>query len=132
MGKVGLGNMRQTVNINGQTIATPVGGGAASVTPQGLYALGTNIGSYTNDEFGILPEGKLNIAYQINNNWAVGAGYSFLYWNNVVTAGSTLDRNLNLTQIPGPLVGPAQPDFAFGQRRDFWAQGLNFTLQFAY
>lgn len=132
MGKVGLGNMRQTVNINGQTIATPVGGGAAAVSPQGLYALGTNIGSYSNDEFGIIPEGKINFGYQVNRNWTAGVGYSFMYWNDIITAGNTLDRSLNLTQIPGPLVGAARPDFAFGERRDFWAQGINFSLQFSY
>jgi hypothetical protein len=50
-----------------------------------------------------------------------------------MTAGRAIDRNINLTQVPGPLVGaavPAGPTFA--NTTDYWAQGLNLSLEFAY
>jgi hypothetical protein len=132
MAKVGLGNIRQTVVINGQTVATPVGGGAPATAASGLFTQGTNIGTYENDEFGIVPEAKLNFGYRLTDNWTVSAGYSFIYWNDIVTAGRVIDRQVNPTQIPGPMVGPARPDFAFGDRNDFWVQGANLSLEFVY
>lgn len=127
MGKVGLGNMRQTVNIHGQT--TTIVNGVSNTVGTGLFTQDTNIGTYSNDEFGVVPEARININYQLNANWSVGLGYSFIYWNDVVTAGNTLDRTVNLTT---PLIGPERPAFAFGERTDFWAQGANLSLQFAY
>jgi hypothetical protein len=124
--------MHQTVNIAGQTISTPVGGGPPATANGGLFTQPTNFGLYENDEFAIIPEAKINFGYRLTQNWTLGAGYSFIYWNDIVTAGTVLDRQVNLTQIPGPLVGAARPDFAFGERRDFWAQGFNLSLEFAY
>lgn len=132
LAKCGLGNMHQSVDISGRTIVTPVAG-AVTTTPGGLFTQGTNIGSYSNNEFAVIPEGKLNIGYRATENWTFGVGYSFIYYSDVMTAGRAIDRNVNLTQIPGPLVGaavPAPPTFA--NTSDFWVQGLNFSAEFAY
>jgi hypothetical protein len=131
--KCGLGNMHQTVDISGQTVNVPVGGGGPTTTPGGLFTQRTNIGSYSNDEFGIIPEAKLNLGYRLNRNWTAGVGYSFIYWNDVMTAGRAIDRSVNLTQVPGPLVGDARPTApTFFNTTDYWAQGVNFSLEFAY
>lgn len=130
--KCGLGNMHQTVDISGRTITTPIAG-APTTTAGGLLALPTNIGSVSNDEFAIVPEAKLNLGYRVTTNWTLGVGYSFIYFSDVMTAGRAIDRNLNLTQIPGPLVGPAVPaPPTFANTSDFWVQGLNFSAEFAY
>lgn len=130
--KCGLGNMHQTVDISGRTITTPIAG-APTTTAGGLLALPTNIGRVSNDEFAIVPEAKLNIGYRVTPNWTLGVGYSFIYFSDVMTAGRAIDRNLNLTQIPGPLVGPAVPaPPTFANTSDFWVQGLNFSAEFAY
>lgn len=132
MGKVGLGNMHQSVTIDGQTVQTSVGGGPVTVRDGGLFTQGTNIGAYSNNDFGVIPEARLQVNYQVNSRWSLGLGYSFIYWNNVLTAGNAVDRSVNITQIPGPIVGPDRPQFAFGERSDFWVQGLNFSAQFVY
>jgi hypothetical protein len=66
----------------------------------------------------------------------VFAGYTFLYLSNTMRAGDLIDRNVNLTQTPTPtgasnLIGPARPAFP-NKDSDFWAQGVNFGLQFSY
>jgi hypothetical protein len=131
--KCGLGNMRQTIDISGQTITTINGVSAGS--NNGLFALPTNIGTYTNDEFGIIPEAKLNIGYRVTEHWTFSVGYSFMYWNNLATGASALDRNVNLTQVPGPpgagtALVPLAPNFA--NNADFWVQGINFSAEFLY
>ena len=134
LAKVGLGNMHQTVQVAGQTV-TSTAGGASATTPSGLFSLPSNIGSYSHDEFGVIPEAKLNLGYRWNQNWTFAVGYSFMYWNNIATAGTALDRNINLTQVPGPpglgtALVPAAP--TFDNNPDFWVQGLNFSAEFAY
>jgi len=54
-----------------------------------------------------------------------------LYWSNVVLAGNQIDRAVNLSQNPGPIVGEPRPAFAF-QRSDYWVQGLNVGLQYRW
>jgi hypothetical protein len=133
MAKCGVGNMHQTVDVSGLTLNN--GGGGPSVAARGLFAQGSNIGTYTNDTIGIIPEGKLNFGYRYTENWTFGVGYSFIYYNNITTAGSAIDRNVNLTQIPGngpiiPPIAPNQPTFL--NNSDFWVQGLNFSAAFTY
>ena len=51
----------------------------------------------------------------------------------VVRPGNQIDRNINTSQNAfygtGILTGPASPAPLFN-RTDFWAQGVNFGLQF--
>ena len=69
----------------------------------------------------------------------VYAGYSALYWNQVVRPGNQMDRGINLSQNQNPsfntagggLVGPALPAPQFN-RSDFWAQGGTFGVEFQY
>jgi hypothetical protein len=64
-------------------------------------------------------------------------GYSFLYWSNVWRAGDQIDRVVDVTQIPNfapPDVQPtgfARPGVPF-RTSDFWAQGLNFGVEFTW
>jgi hypothetical protein len=63
-------------------------------------------------------------------------GYNFLYWSSVVRASDQVNRIVNPTQVPssqafGVAVGPAQPRSDL-RSTDFWAQGLNFGLEFRY
>jgi hypothetical protein len=52
-----------------------------------------------------------------------------VYWNNVMLAGNQIDRSINPSQLPGPVVGELRPLFNF-QRTDFWAMGLNFGVEY--
>ncbi len=135
LAKLGLGTTQQTVRIDGSsTLDTP---GAGSVTlPGGVLALPTNIGSYSRSVFTVVPAGHLNLGYQVRDNVKLTFGYSFLYWNHVARPGQQIDRVANPNQIPtdqnfgqgGAITRPTG-----GVRdSDFWAQGLNFGVEFRY
>lgn len=125
--KLALGNIYQTANIRGNNrLSIPDLG---SFDRDGsLYALDSNIGRYTRNVFGIVPELGVNVHYRISPSWRVSVGYTFLYINNVQQAARVIDQNVNPTQIDGPLVGPARPAFAFASD-SFWLQGVNFGLE---
>ena len=132
-GKVALGSTHEEVTINGQTAVTPVGG-PTTVLPGGLLALPSNIGQYSRDVFAVVPEVGINVGYQVTNAIHVGAGYSFLYWSNVVRAGDQIDRVVNPSQIPalqGAGLVADRPSFGF-RETGFWAHGLTATLDFRY
>jgi hypothetical protein len=130
LGKIALGNMRQQVTIDGSTVAT--NGGGSTVSAGGLFAEPTNMGTYERNRIAFSPELNVNLIYNINPNWRLIGGYSFIYWSNVVLAGNQIDRVINASQIGGgPLVGPARPAFSFA-RTDFWVQGLNFGAEYRW
>jgi hypothetical protein len=134
-GKLALGGNQQIVDIAGASRFAPPGG-SPLVSSGGLLALPTNIGRFTRGQFAVVPEVGVQLGYQIGRHLRLFAGYTFLYWSDVVRAGNQIDRGLNATQVPvvqpaGPLVGPARPAFSFHET-DFWAQGGNFGLELRY
>ena len=130
LGKVALGAMHERVLIDGRTITTQPNA-LPVTTVGGLLAQGTNIGVYDRTRLAFVPEVGANLAYDVNPCWRINIGYSFLYWSNVVLAGNQIDRAVNLSQNPGPLVGEARPAFTFN-RTDYWVQGLNVGLQYRW
>lgn len=134
-GKVAFGAVHQEVRIAGfTTLVTPAG--VAGTLPGGVLALPTNIGTRSNTDFSVVPEGQIRLAYQITPRLSASLAYTIIYWDNVVRPGDQLVRRVNLLQVPsslgfGPLVGPRQPAPAFNDTR-FWAQGVNFGLGFRF
>jgi hypothetical protein len=134
-GKLALGDTHQTLTINGsQVFLNP--DGTQQVFKGGLLALSTNIGRFERDRFGVVPEINFNVGYQINDHWKAFVGYDVLYWSNVLRPGEQIDRVLDETLIPNFPSGAAPA----GQNRPvplfkesgFWAQGVNFGLEFRY
>ena len=131
-GKVALGNMRQSVSINGATIFND--GPAPGVESGGLLALaGTNIGEYKRDRFAVVPEAGVKIGYYFKPNLRGFVGYDVLYASSVVRPGDQIDLNVNPTFLPrnGPPIGAAVPQFQF-RSTDFWAHGVSFGLELRY
>jgi hypothetical protein len=127
LAKVGLGNMHQEVTIAGShTVQVP--GAGSTTAPGGLLAQQTNIGRYNDNQFTWLPEVDVNVGFAITPNLDVTCGYTFLYVSRVMQPGDAVDRQVNLTQRVGELIGPARPAFAF-RDSDYWLQGLTFGLQ---
>jgi hypothetical protein len=63
-------------------------------------------------------------------------GYSFLYLSSVVRPGDQIDRVLNVTRIPNFVPGavpsgPLRP-MPLIHDTDFWAQGINFGVEFRF
>ena len=134
-GAVALGSTHEEIDIQGSTVITPPAGTPTSL-PGGLLALPTNIGQFSRDRFAVVPEVGLHVGYQVTNFARAFVGYSFLYCSNVVRAGDVIDRTVNLSQIPttmgnGTLTGPARPAVLF-KDTDFWAQGVDFGLEFRF
>ncbi len=128
--KLAMGEVHEKVTISGINSISTLG--TTVTTPGGLLTQPTNIGTYTKDQFAILPEVQLNLKYDLTRNWRFQTGYSFIYLNHVQRSGSAIDTTLNPTQINGgPLVGAARPAFGFVST-GYWAQGLNFGLEYRW
>lgn len=124
--KISFGNMRQRVTIDGSTTTTL---GAASATNNyGLLTLPSNIGAYERDEFSIVPELNVGVAYNLNSSLSASVGYSVIYWSDIYYAHQVIDTTINPTQVTGGLVGTNAPVFSWADSKSFWTQGLTFGL----
>jgi hypothetical protein len=136
-GKIALGSTHQVVDIQGESLQFGPNAPKPGLFPGGFYAQRSNIGRYSMNQFTVIPAVELKLAYHFTRRFQMFVGYDFLYWNQVVRPGSQIDRNINLTQsnilgnTNGVLVGPAVPAPLFN-RTDFWAQGINFGLEFRF
>jgi hypothetical protein len=150
--KVAVGVTHQQVTIDGASAATlainPNTGALAPnlVTPGGMFALQGNIGSFSQNQFTIVPEIGLNLNYALTSWLHIRAGYSALYWSNVARPGAQFDSSLNAKLIPTGALLPSNPSpvgaFLPGSEqgrpyfvfRDtaFWAQGVSFGVEFRY
>ncbi len=129
--KIALGSNNQVVNINGNTITTDPRTGTSTLTG-GLLALSTNSGRFTREMFAVAPEGTINLGYQICDNVRAYVGYNFLYISDVARPANLIDRAVNTSFLPPATPSlPVRPAFVF-KGTDFWAQGLNFGLEFRY
>lgn len=135
--KIALGVVHQTIDINGFTSITTGGGGQIFV-PAGLLAVASNSGRFTRDRFAVAPEIGIKLGYQLTERLRVHVGYDFLYLSNVVRPGDQIDRSIDVNQVPFfsnvPLPAPAgasRPLVPFATT-DFWAQGLNFGMEFRW
>ncbi len=129
--KLALGCTQSQVAIDGSTAITPRGGGTTTYTG-GILALPTNIGTYEQTKFSLMPELGATLGYDVTRRLRATVGYSFIYWSNVARPGDQIDTEVNSTQLPpGTLTGPARPSFAF-HTSDYWAQGLNAGLEFRF
>ncbi len=131
LSRLALGNNRQTVGIDGSTVIS--GSQQDDGTYEGgLLALPTNIGTYTRNQFSVIPQINANLGYNLTPSLRAIVGYTFIYWGNVARAGDQISLDVNETYIPAGFAqpqGPRRPAFAW-QPNDFWAQGLNVGLDY--
>ncbi len=133
--KVALGNTHEVLDVGGATAITPTGG-PRSVTSGGLLAQATNSGRFSRDTFSVVPEVGVNVGYRIFECLRAYVGYTFIYWSDVARPGDQIDRRVNPAALPTSLFagiagGPARPAPIFNDT-GFWAQGVNFGLEFRY
>lgn len=132
--RLAVGNTKQTVNIDGQSTINETGGSTV-VEAGGLLALASNIGSYSQNQFAVVPELDLKIGYQMTKQCKLTLGYTAIYWSNVVRPGDQIDLDVHPLQIP-PAQSPAfvssgHPTFAF-DTTDYWVQGLSFGGEYRW
>ncbi len=129
--KVALGSAYRQAAISGSTIVT-VPGDPSTTTAGGLLALPTNIGTYGDTTFGVLPEIGLNTSIALTQDVTFLFGYSLIVLNDVLRTGNQIDRVINTSQIgDDPLVGAPRPAFSFNDST-FVLQGLNFGLEYLW
>jgi hypothetical protein len=135
LGKVALGATHEVVDVHGSTgITSP--DGTTAVTPVGFLATASNSGHFSRDVFAVVPEVGVNVGWQITPHVRASVGYTFLYCSSVARPGDQVDVGLSGTQLPtdtrfNPGAGPARPAVLL-RDTDFWAQGINFGLEFSY
>jgi hypothetical protein len=135
--QVALGDNVQILDINGsQRFVSPAG--QVQNFTGGLLALPSNIGHFSNNAFSVVPEVGINLGYNFTPSLRAFVGYNFLYWSNVIRPGTSIDRSLDVTQIPNfpinpePAPVPGQHPAPVFHQVGFWAQGISFGLQYVY
>jgi hypothetical protein len=121
-------------------------GGLYTAGPNRATGYPGNIGHFEHNRFTVVPELTLTVSYDINSHWRVFGGYNFLYWSDVIRPGDQIDRVLDVTNVPNlnpsmrtvtgattmfTSTGQNHPDVPF-KESGFWAQGLNFGVEFRY
>jgi len=131
LSKIALGNTHSITTIDGSTVITQ-GTAAAQTFEGGLLAQRTNIGTFEDDQFAVVPEMGVTLGYQINPCWRATVGYTFIYWSQVARAGDQIDLRLNPNLIPPegppPVTTNQFPQFNWVYS-DYWAQGLNLGIE---
>ena len=133
LAKMALGNNSSTVSINGSTdIDRP--GDEPVHYDEGLLALDTNSGRYHHDNFIVIPQFGIELGYDLTCCLRAYCGYNFIYWAQVARAAEQIDTDVNVSYVPGGGVTPrGEPAPTFTYRdSDFWAQGLNFGLEWNF
>ncbi len=119
-GKLAVGNMHQTITIDGNTLVSPVGGAPVPLAGGNYATLQT--GRYSRDRFALVPEGQLTVGYAITPRITGTVGYNFLYLSNVARPGNQIDNSFD---------GVARPAVPMASS-SYWSQGLTASLQFAF
>jgi hypothetical protein len=142
-GKFAVGCNDEVINISGATHVRETPG---SIPPPAslnnkdfvgaLYTQPSNIGRYHSNSFTVLPEVGVTAGFNITSSLRFGAGYNFLYINNVVRPGDAIDTTVSRNQIPQlqPLAQtagsrPAAPQFV---ESSFWAHGITVQVELRY
>ncbi len=132
--KLTLGTTRARTEIEGATAVTETVGGTQVVSTfdGGLLAQPSNRGIFSDTELGALSDFSLAVEYQVGRDLRAAVGYSVLFWNSVSRAAAQIDGVVDPATIP-PSAMPAadRPQYSL-QRNDFWAQGLNFRLEYQF
>ncbi len=130
MMKTALGNVHQSVKIDGGTTITQPNAPVADYAG-GLLALPSNMGQFSRDRFAVIPELGANLGFMIFPRWRASVGYTVIFWGPVVRPGDQIDRDINPDQLPPPIVpvaGALRPVFAF-ENVNYWVNGLTFGLE---
>lgn len=97
--KLGIGNVRQRVVVDGLTVVTTPNG-MQSVSAGGLLALPSNMGRDEHDAFGLLPELNLRAKLNLTDHLSANVGYTLLFLTNVYRAGNQIDRMVDPGFLP--------------------------------
>jgi len=129
--KIAFGEEEETASAGGVTQTAP-----GTTVPVGFFVVGSNQGRFNRDQFTYVPEAEGRIGYQFTPHISMWAGYTLLYWNQMLRSGQQIDPNIDMRQpqifgATGPVAGAQFPQVLFHES-SFWAQGINVGLEFIY
>ena len=134
--KSAFGVMNEEITVSGISNLNDPTRGIASQVVGGLYANGSNIGRYRNDEFAYVQEINASLAYAWTSWLSTSIGYNFLYVSDLARPGN------QFTPVVNPAIIPTSPTFGFGgpaavpnvlfTQSDYWLQGINFGIKMQY
>lgn len=135
--KLGVGSVSRELAIDGGTLVkTPTGGQASA--RGGLLALPSNMTTYKDDTFAVLPELDIKARLQVTERLSLSVGYQLMFLTNVYRTGQQIDRAVDTSQLAGVLpvntVGNAGQFHPASLLRDstLRAQGLTVGLSLTY
>jgi hypothetical protein len=132
IGKIALGNVHQTMKIDGTSFVSVQGSDFIETGNYRLLTQPTNDGVYKRDVFAILPETTVNLRYDVSENLRLMIGYNFMYLSQMQRSGKAINLDVNTSQIGGALVGPALPSFRFENDNGFWLHGVSAGVELRF
>nr|WP_236649528.1 BBP7 family outer membrane beta-barrel protein [Rhodopirellula sp. SM50] len=129
MAKLGFGVNQAEARINGQTTNSVPGAGSSTFTG-GLLAQSTNLGSYDESEFSVIPELGVMFTTRLDRYIELSVGYNVIIWSNTLRVADMIDRNVS--QFPPEVPsGTLDPSFEF-ETDTFIAHGLSFGAMVSF
>lgn len=138
LGKLAMGTTHQVVDVFGITTDQIGSGPVLAQANGGLLAVPTNSGRFTQNLFTVVPSAEIKLGWWLTRFMRLQAGYSFLFWSNVVRPGEQIDRRINPNQVPSfttftpGIPNPAVPTLSAGRTESFWVQGIDVGVEFRY
>jgi hypothetical protein len=146
LGKVALGETHEVGTVNGNSVITTLQPPASFAFPgSGLLAQPTNFGQQSHDRFAVMPEVGIKIGYQLTEHVRAYVGYSLVYISDVIRPSGLIDTNVDFTDlkprvvvvngVPMPVpvtIPPGAPPKPQFRSTDFWAQGVDFGMEFRW
>jgi hypothetical protein len=134
--KIAFGTVSQRVGIVGSTTVTQPGQPTEFYPLQSLlYVQPSNAGSYSRDEFAVMPEVSIRLGYQLTQRIRATIGYQFIGISSVVRPGSAIDVNVNPNNtrfvVANQPSNAPNPVFGFNGT-EWWAQGISAGLSMNY
>ncbi|WP_202947327.1 BBP7 family outer membrane beta-barrel protein [Zavarzinella formosa] len=132
--KFAAGYMNSYTDVMGSSTLNNLG--VASTAAGGRFFDAADIGRHKDGDFAFIPEGGLNLGYQLTPKVRLQMGYTFMYVSRVIRPGSSFDQSINNRALPtDPNYGLA-PSAAYNRdltkNTDYFLQGINFGLQFGF
>ncbi|HWB10801.1 MAG TPA: BBP7 family outer membrane beta-barrel protein [Pirellulales bacterium] len=129
--KAAIGGTLSTVYESPQASISFVAPRIQAFPDRGWFVQPSNTGREYHRALSVVPAAQIRVGYDLTARLRLTIGYEAFYWTRMLRAPNQIDRQLNLSQAVGPLVGPSRPA-ELHKFSNFWAQGFTVGLQFNY